>query len=303
MGNDSSRFLSFGQIIFSVFILLMVLSACSHWQEAGRPTSFADSSSASIDTDNDGIPDSIDNCPQVANSDQTDLNGDGFGDRCDDLDGDRILDFADQWPLDPEDDIDHDGFGADPYDNCGYICDHCERLAEICRQVDNCPYQANDQADSDQDGFGDLCDTGSAPNRRPATRTSAHGCTPAGRCQGEKDEDHDKVPDSEDNCLGLKNPYDVDTDGDGKPDAQLNTDNDAFGDPCDDDDDNDGILIRTTIARSSTIPFRGFGLRRSGDACEVTGMATGTAMPTKSSSTAHRRPMRTATVTAYPMVP
>jgi UDP-3-O-[3-hydroxymyristoyl] glucosamine N-acyltransferase len=40
-----------------------------------RPTS-------SNDTDSDGVPDTEDNCPTVANTDQTDVNGDGFGDAC-----------------------------------------------------------------------------------------------------------------------------------------------------------------------------------------------------------------------------
>jgi len=35
-----------------------------------------------IDADNDGVPDSSDNCPTVPNADQTDLNGDGHGDAC-----------------------------------------------------------------------------------------------------------------------------------------------------------------------------------------------------------------------------
>jgi hypothetical protein len=38
---------------------------------------------ASPDTDGDGIPDHLDNCPKVANADQTDSDGDGVGDACD----------------------------------------------------------------------------------------------------------------------------------------------------------------------------------------------------------------------------
>lgn len=34
------------------------------------------------DSDGDGVPDDIDNCPTVANGDQTDSNGDGYGDAC-----------------------------------------------------------------------------------------------------------------------------------------------------------------------------------------------------------------------------
>jgi hypothetical protein len=35
------------------------------------------------DTDNDGIGDGADNCPTVANADQSDIDGDGIGDACD----------------------------------------------------------------------------------------------------------------------------------------------------------------------------------------------------------------------------
>src|SRR3989338_7658852 len=48
------------------------------------------------DIDGDGIPNRQDNCPQVANADQTDANGNGIGDVCDDAD----LDY-DGWS--PED--------------------------------------------------------------------------------------------------------------------------------------------------------------------------------------------------------
>ena len=72
-----------------------------------------------VDVDGDGRPDSLDNCPAVANPDQADTDGDGLGDKCDP-------------------DIDNDGLP-----NAG----------------DNCPSIVNaDQRDSDQDGVGDACD-------------------------------------------------------------------------------------------------------------------------------------------------
>ncbi len=76
------------------------------------------SDSIYLDTDNDGVHDSIDNCPLVSN-DQSDMNGNGIGDACDgDIDGDTIVD----------------------------IRDNCPTSANL------------DQADADKDGFGDACD-------------------------------------------------------------------------------------------------------------------------------------------------
>lgn len=78
------------------------------------------------DLDSDGVPDFTptpdepqDNCPDVANEDQSDLDNDGLGDLCDP-------------------DMDDDGL-ANPWDNC--------------------PEKANkNQDDEDRDGVGDACD-------------------------------------------------------------------------------------------------------------------------------------------------
>lgn len=40
-------------------------------------------SGCAVDSDGDGVPDSLDNCPTVPNSDQADSDGDGIGDACD----------------------------------------------------------------------------------------------------------------------------------------------------------------------------------------------------------------------------
>jgi dipeptidyl aminopeptidase/acylaminoacyl peptidase len=53
-----------------------------------------------LDVDDDGVPDTGDNCPLVANADQLDTDGDGTGDACDtDDDGDGIADTSDNCPL------------------------------------------------------------------------------------------------------------------------------------------------------------------------------------------------------------
>ena len=54
-----------------------------------------------IDSDGDGVLDNDDNCPTVANEDQTDTDSDGEGDACDsDDDGDGVADEDDAYPLD-----------------------------------------------------------------------------------------------------------------------------------------------------------------------------------------------------------
>lgn len=84
------------------------------------------------DSDGDGVPDPIDNCPTIANADQTNSDGDTAGDACDtDDDNDGMPDAFETAngldPLNPADasgDLDRDGFtnlqefkaGTDPND-------------------------------------------------------------------------------------------------------------------------------------------------------------------------------------------
>jgi hypothetical protein len=56
------------------------------------------------DADDDGVPDTADNCPQVWNPDQGDANQDGTGDACQDSDGDGHSDAEEaSWGSDPND--------------------------------------------------------------------------------------------------------------------------------------------------------------------------------------------------------
>ena len=194
--------------------------------------------------DGDGVADAEDNCPEVLNADQADLDEDGLGDVCDDdLDGDSVGNEQDNCPdtANPDQaDSDLDGLG-DPCDGgCwlgeeGGFEEDCDGRSDA---MDNCPLHANPlQEDLDEDGQGDACDNDKDGD---GVTNSGDNC-PVLANPGQEDQDKDgfgdlcdfdidgdKVMDDVDNCLGLFNPAQTDTDGDGD------------GDACDDDDDGDG---------------------------------------------------------------
>lgn len=152
------------------------------------------------DDDGDGVADTTDNCPSVSNPDQSDFDGDGLGDGCDDdLDGDGLPNTADNCPqIANEDQADADGDGD------GDACDTDDDNDTILDAADNCPIVANtDQIDSNGNGLGDACDG---------------------------DFDGDGILDAADNCRQIANADQADLDGDGQ------------GDLCDLDDDGDGVL-------------------------------------------------------------
>ncbi|MEW5794820.1 MAG: thrombospondin type 3 repeat-containing protein [Candidatus Zixiibacteriota bacterium] len=149
--------------------------------------------SGGADSDGDGLADGCDNCPDLANLDQSDLDYDKVGDLCD------------PCVFDAQNDIDDDG---------------------LCAQEDNCPESANsNQADADQDGIGDACDTctdtdgdewgdpGFAANLCPVDNCPDL-FNPFGQ---EADADGDGVGDDCDLCPG----YDdhIDSNGNGVPDG------------------------------------------------------------------------------------
>lgn len=132
----------------ATILLCATLTACLGSSDNPRsPKNNSDSGSGGVqiptaDTDKDGIINKNDNCPNVSNPDQKDLDNDKIGDACDpDRDGDGVNNGDDPFP--------DDGSKSKDADKDG-----------ISDQNDNCPTKANtNQADLDGDNVGDACDT------------------------------------------------------------------------------------------------------------------------------------------------
>jgi hypothetical protein len=125
------------------------------------------------DIDNDAIPDSTDNCPDVYNPDQQDYDGDGDGDACDlDADNDGFIGDNDCNDFDPtinpaacdirNDGVDQDCDGADRTKGKPCISDggggdpvNVEGPGQTCF----------DGLDNDNDGFTD-CDDSDCAKRK-----------------------------------------------------------------------------------------------------------------------------------------
>jgi len=158
----------------------------------GNTSELSAASPFTADTDSDGVPNTLDNCPAAVNANQADADGDGEGDACDtDDDGDGLPDASDSCPVLAED---FDGFEdtngcPDPDNDFDGVCDAGQTNVS-CTGSDSgrqcfdpagtlsCPTQDCRSVAEDVDAFKD-----------------SDGCP-------EPDNDNDGMPDGTDECPG-----------------------------------------------------------------------------------------------------
>ena len=173
----------------------MAVTNCRRAEDVQAVTDFIDAIALSLsDGDEDGVTNDLDNCQDVANANQADLDQDGKGDVCDaDIDGDGVSNEDDVFPNDPTEtqDSDNDGVGdaRDAFDD-----------------------DPSEFEDTDGDGVGD--NTDAFPDDPAETQ----------------DSDNDGVGNARDAFPGDPNEFE-DTDGDGVGDvADPDDDGDGFSD-------------------------------------------------------------------------
>ena len=170
-----------------------------------------------FDSDKDGIPDEIDNCRAISNPDQKDDDNDNIGNLCDNC----------NLYNPPQLDTNNNGV----WDTCDQAKNYLEQNDDdwdnIINSQDNCRGVANtNQVDSDNDGVGDACDNCKAFQNTDQADLNENGIWDI--CE---DSDSDGVDTLKDNCPNIPNP------------DQADSDNDGIGNLCE-DDDGDSIIFQ-----------------------------------------------------------
>lgn len=193
------------------------------------------------DTDSDHILTANDNCPFTSNQNQADLDGDKVGDQCDtDDDNDGLTDEEELLDMSEIEVLERGVRRTDPNNPDSDGDDICDGpglgfQANSCsRPLDNCPLVLNrGQLDGDEDGIGDACDNNYDSDKDgyfdDVDRCPAH---------------YDRHPWFDVNRDGFVNAGDSPGFIRGTPpilDVTVDNDKDGVWNPCDSDDDNDGL--------------------------------------------------------------
>ncbi len=193
-----------------------------------------------------------DNCPAAFNPEQKNTVGGALGDACEDSDNDTVVDGSDNCPTVSNPDQanndsalgDTQGDVCDTDDDNDTIPDQGQGTLSQCTGgnnascYDNCPFNENtNQADSDGDGRGDVCDNdvdgdGILDDGDNSGSTTDNVCT-TGESTG-----------CDDNCPLIKNADQANTFGPA---------DDLEGDACD-DTDGDGLIDKDEVDTHGTDP-------------------------------------------------
>jgi hypothetical protein len=189
-----------------------------------------------VDVDGDGIPDDTDNCVSIANQDQADSDNDGVGNACDSCPNDPskvIPGICGCGVADTDSDNDgtpncNDGCSDDLNKTQPGVCgcgmtetDSDSDGTPDC--IDGCPTDSNkidpgicgcEVADTDTDNDGTPDCTDGCPNDPNKIALGTCGCGVA-----DTDSDNDGIADCKDNCINTYNPEQLDSNGNGIGDA------------------------------------------------------------------------------------
>jgi hypothetical protein len=171
------------------------------------------------DTDGDGITNALDSCPQTAEGAAVDENGCSDAQR--DQDGDGVFDNVDACPNTMEnEEVDEVGCAQNQKDSDG---DGVTDDEDLCQgTIPGAPVDVTGCADNQTDTDGDTItdDVDQCPNTAAGDVADANGCAP-----DQKDSDNDGITDANDLCENTPEgatvndvgcaPSQTDTDGDG----------------------------------------------------------------------------------------